>query len=198
MRILRDYEGSTFDAGQHTYCRPGVRREPPHPEVMSLMTAQTLPDNPNFCFCPALRCRGSRSSRSASSSDRHGRSPCPDRALRCAGPWMMQLSMLRQAEPPARIRPGGAKAMAAASMHAEDDNPDGGAWTLSSMPPPSTAKLRRTLASRSQPPTPDNKNPTRQSHDSGRPGSSPRSGTLSGRSGRDQITASHHLPGCQQ
>ena len=88
------------------------------------MTAQTLPDNPNFCFCPAYDVETDVQQIRIVIEGLAGHVPTAlvaldlDDALSICDKLNRRLGLDREAW----------TAMAAASMHDEDDDPDGGAW----------------------------------------------------------------------
>ena len=88
------------------------------------MTAQTLPDNPNFCFSPAYDVEADVQQIRIVIEGLSGHVPTAlvaldlDDALSICDKLNRRLGLDREAW----------TAMAAASMHAEDDDPDGGAW----------------------------------------------------------------------
>ena len=88
------------------------------------MTAQTLPDNPNFCFCPAYDVEADVQQIRIVIEGLSGHVPTAlvaldlDDALSICDKLNRRLGYDREA----------LTAMAAASMHAERDDPEGGAW----------------------------------------------------------------------
>ena len=88
------------------------------------MTAQTLPDNPNYCFCPAYDVEDEVQQIRIVIEGMAGHVPTAlialsiDDALSICDKLNRRLGYDREAW----------TAMAAASMHAEGDDPDGGAW----------------------------------------------------------------------
>ena len=88
------------------------------------MTAQTLPDNLNFCFCPAYEVEDEVQQIRIVIEGMAGHVPTAlvaltmDDALSICDKLDRRLGYDREAW----------AAMAAASMYAEDDHPDGGGW----------------------------------------------------------------------
>ena len=88
------------------------------------MSAQTLPDNPNFCFVPAYDVENEVQQIRIVIEGMAGHVPTAlitltiDDALSICDKLNRRLGYDREAW----------TAMAAASMHVEDDDPDGGAW----------------------------------------------------------------------
>ena len=88
------------------------------------MTAQTLPDNPNFCFVPAYDVEADVQQIRIVIEGLAGHVPTAlvtldlDDALNICDKLNRRLGLDREAW----------TAMVAASMHAEDDNPVGDAW----------------------------------------------------------------------
>ena len=88
------------------------------------MTAQTLPDNPNFCFVPAYDVEADVQQLRLVIEGMAGHVPTAlisltlDDALLICDKLNRRLGLDREAW----------TAMAAASMRAEDDDPEGGAW----------------------------------------------------------------------
>ena len=88
------------------------------------MTAQTLPDNPNYCFVPAYDVEADVQQIRLVVEGLSGHSPTAlvaldlDDALSICDRLNRRLGLDREAW----------TAMAAAFMHAEDDDPEGGAW----------------------------------------------------------------------
>ena len=88
------------------------------------MTAQTLPDNPNFCFAPAYDVETDVQQIRIVIEGMAGHVPTAlialnlNDALSICDKLNRRLGLDREAW----------EAMAAASMQAEDDDPEGGAW----------------------------------------------------------------------
>ncbi len=88
------------------------------------MTAQTLPDNPNFCFAPAYDVEADVQQIRIVIEGMAGHVPTAlialnlDDALSICDKLNRRLGLDREAW----------EAMAAASMQAEDDDPEGSAW----------------------------------------------------------------------
>ncbi|MCY4397356.1 MAG: hypothetical protein OXC10_19705 [Rhodospirillaceae bacterium] len=88
------------------------------------MTAQTLPDDPTYCFVPAYDVEADVQQIRIVFEGLSGHVPTAlvaldlDDALSICDRMNRKLGLDRDAW----------TAMAAASMHAEDDDPDGGAW----------------------------------------------------------------------
>ena len=88
------------------------------------MTAQTLPDNPNYCFVPAYDVEAEVQQIRIVIEGMAGHVPTAlvaltmDDALSICDKLNRRLGYDREAW----------TAMAAASMHAEDNDPDSGAW----------------------------------------------------------------------
>ena len=88
------------------------------------MTAQTLPDEPYFCFCPAYDVEADVQQTRIVIEGLSGHVPTAlvaldlDDALSICDKLNRRLGLDREAW----------TAMAAASMHAENDDPDGSAW----------------------------------------------------------------------
>ena len=88
------------------------------------MTAQTLPDEPNYCFVPAYDVEADVQQIRIVIEGLAGHVPTAlvaldlDGALDICDKLNRRLGLDREAW----------TAMAAASMHAEDDDPEGGAW----------------------------------------------------------------------
>ena len=88
------------------------------------MTAQTLPDEPNFCFCPAYDVEADVQQIRIVIEGLSGHVPTAlvaldlDDALSICDKLNRRLGLDREAW----------TSMAAASMHADNDDPDNGAW----------------------------------------------------------------------
>ena len=88
------------------------------------MTAQTLPDNPNFCFCPAYDVEDEVQQIRIVIEGMAGHVPTAlvaltmDDALSICDKLNRRLGLNREAW----------TAMAAASMHAGDGDPEAGSW----------------------------------------------------------------------
>ena len=88
------------------------------------MTVQTLPANPNFCFVPAYDVEADVQQIRSVIEGLSGHVPTALVALDLDDP----LSICDKLNRRMGYDREAWTAMAAASMHAEDDDPDGGAW----------------------------------------------------------------------
>ena len=88
------------------------------------MTAQTLPDNPNYCFCPAYDIEEEVQQIRLVIEGMAGYVPTALVALSVEDAENICDKLNRRLG----LDHEAWTAMAAASMHAEDDDPDGGAW----------------------------------------------------------------------
>ena len=106
------------------YILPAGRRPMPPYRKETAMTAQTLPDEPNFCFCPAYDVETDVQQIRIVIEGLSGHVPTAlvaldlDDALSICDKLNRRIGYDRKSW----------TAMAAASMHAEDDEPEGGSW----------------------------------------------------------------------
>ena len=109
--------------GRYTYCRRGGGPSR-HARRKSPIIAQTLPDEPNYCFVPAYDVEADVQQIRIVIEGLAGHVPTAlvvldlDDAPTICDKLNRELGLNRETWTP----------MAAACMHAENNNPDGGAW----------------------------------------------------------------------